>query len=81
MCWLKEYSYITCKHVFACRGPAGIAAIPIIIEGQLQVFQQFSSSKLVLKTVESCYVALNYFGNGSIDVCKTITPRKQDRSY
>jgi hypothetical protein len=35
-----------------------------IIEGQFQAFQRFSSSKLVLKTVESCFVALNY-GNGS----------------
>ncbi len=33
--------------------------------GQFQVFQRFSSSKLVLKTVESCFVALNYYGNGS----------------
>jgi hypothetical protein len=41
-------------------------AIPIIIEGQFQVFQRFSSSKLVLKTVESCFVALNYYGNGSM---------------
>ncbi len=40
-------------------------AILIIIEGQLQVFQQFSSSKLVLKTVESCYTPLNYYKNGS----------------
>ncbi len=36
-------------------------AILIIIEGQLQ----FSSSKLVLKTVENGYVALNYYENGS----------------
>ncbi len=40
-------------------------AIPIIIEGQFQAFQRFSSSKLVLKTVESCFAALNYYGNGS----------------
>ncbi len=40
-------------------------AIPIIIEGRFQVFQRFSSSKLVLKAVESCFVALNYYGNGS----------------
>jgi hypothetical protein len=40
-------------------------AIPIIIEGRFQVFQRFSSSKLVLKTVESCFAALNYYGNGS----------------
>ncbi len=45
-------------------------AIPIIIEGQFQVFQRFSSSKLVLKTVESCFVAHNYYGNGSrVCVC------------
>ncbi len=41
-------------------------AIPIIIEGQFQVFQRFSCSKLVLKTVESCFVAFNYYGNGSM---------------
>jgi hypothetical protein len=40
-------------------------AIPIIIEGQFQVFQRFSRSKMVLKAVESCFVALNYYGNGS----------------
>jgi hypothetical protein len=40
-------------------------AILIIFEGQLQVFQRFSSSKLVLKTVESCFMALNHYGNGS----------------
>ncbi len=39
--------------------------IPIIIEDQFQVFQRFSSSKLVLQTVESCFVALTYYGNGS----------------
>ncbi len=44
-------------------------AIPIIIEGQFQVFQRFSSSKLVLQTVESCFVTLNYSGNGSTSTC------------
>jgi hypothetical protein len=43
-------------------------AIPIIIEGRFQVFQRFSSSKLVLKTVESCFMALNCYGNGSMSV-------------
>jgi hypothetical protein len=38
----------------------------IIIEGRFQVCQRFSSSKLVLKAVESCFVALNYCGNGTI---------------
>jgi hypothetical protein len=37
-------------------------AILIIIE----VSQRFSSSNLVLKTVESCSMALNYYENGSI---------------
>ncbi len=46
----------------------GCTAIPIIIEGRFQVFQRFSSSKLVLKTVESCFAALNYYGNGSTGV-------------
>jgi hypothetical protein len=40
-------------------------AIPIIIEGQFQAFQRFSSSKLVLAAVESCFRALNYYENGS----------------
>jgi hypothetical protein len=40
-------------------------AILIIIEGLLQVFQRFSSSKLVLKTVERCFVSLKYYENGS----------------
>jgi hypothetical protein len=41
-------------------------AILIIIKGQFQVFQRFSSSKLVLKTVESRFAALNYYENGSM---------------
>ncbi len=41
-------------------------AIPIIIEGQFQAFQRFSSSKLVLKTFENRSAALNYYGIGSI---------------
>ncbi len=40
-------------------------AIPIIIEGQFQAFQRFSSSKLALAAVESCFRALNYYENGS----------------
>ena len=40
-------------------------AIPIIFEGLFQAFQRFSSGKLVLKTVESCFLTLNYYGNGS----------------
>jgi hypothetical protein len=38
----------------------------MIIEGRFQVFQRFSSSNLVLKTIESCFMALNYYGNGSM---------------
>jgi hypothetical protein len=40
-------------------------AILMIIEGQLQAFQRFSISELVLKTVESCFASLNYYENGS----------------
>jgi hypothetical protein len=42
--------------------------VNIMIEGRVQVFQLFfRSTDLVLKTVESCFVALNnYFGIGSI---------------
>ncbi len=47
-------------------------AIPMIIEGELQDFQRFSSSKLVLKTVESCFVALNYYGNDSMHMHRHI---------
>ncbi len=35
--------------------------------GSVQVFQRFSSNKLVIKTVESTFVALNYYENGSIN--------------
>ena len=40
-------------------------ALLIIIEGQFQAFQRFSSSKLALKAVVSCFVALDYYENGS----------------
>jgi hypothetical protein len=43
-----------------------VTAISIIFEGQFQVFQRFSSSKLVLKTVKSRFSALNCYENGSI---------------
>ncbi len=45
------------------------SAILIIIERQLQDFQRFSSSKLVLKTIESRFAALNYYENGSCGCC------------
>ena len=47
-------------NVSACH-----TAILIIIEGHFQVFQRFSSSKLVLKTVGSRCMGLNYYENGS----------------
>jgi hypothetical protein len=37
----------------------------MIIEGQSQAFQRFSSSKLVLNVVESCFEPLNHCENGS----------------
>ncbi len=42
----------------------GRTAILIIIEGQFQIFQRFSSTKLVLRAVKTCYVALNCFAYG-----------------
>jgi hypothetical protein len=41
-------------------------AILIEIEGRFQVFQRFSGSKLVLKTVGIGFAALSYYENGSI---------------
>jgi hypothetical protein len=52
-------------YIYECH-----TAILIIIEGQFQVFQRFSSSKLVLKTVGSRCMALNYYGNVSIIVTR-----------
>ncbi len=62
----------SCMHTCVCmhahtrtKNNRSDTALPIIIEGQFRDFQRFSSSKLVLKTVESCFAALNYYGNGS----------------
>jgi hypothetical protein len=46
-------------------------AILMIIEGHFQGSQRISNSKLVLKTVGSCFVALNYYENGSMLSIKT----------
>jgi hypothetical protein len=60
--YLFQVRTYTIKPCLQCRN----TAIVIIFEGgQFQVFQRFSSSKLVPKTVESCSVALNYYENGS----------------
>ncbi len=48
-----------------CRHSLSFTAILIIFEGQFQAFQRFPSTKLVLKTVESRFAALNYYENGS----------------
>ncbi len=62
-----------------------LTAIPIIIEGLFQVFQRFASSKLVLKTVESCFVTLNYYGNGSMNLaqnnCHDLLPPKKTQTH
>jgi hypothetical protein len=47
-------------------------AILIIIEGQLYVFQRFSSSELVLKSVENRFMTLNYYENGSRSSTETM---------
>jgi hypothetical protein len=47
---------------------ATVAAVLVIIKDQFLeflVFQRFSSSKLVLETVEIRFVALNDYENGS----------------
>ncbi len=43
-----------------------VTAILVLFEGQFQVFQRFPGSKLVLEPVESCFVALKCYENGSI---------------
>jgi hypothetical protein len=42
-----------------------VTSILTIIEGHFQAFQRFSRSKVELQTVESCFVALNDYENGS----------------
>ncbi len=48
-------------------------AILIRIGAQFQAFQRFSGSKLVLKAVDSRFVALNYYENGSSSACELVT--------
>jgi hypothetical protein len=60
-CRISTHTFL--MTLYDCANPS--TAIPIIIEGRFQAFQRFSSRKLVLKAVESCFVALNYYGNGS----------------
>jgi hypothetical protein len=57
---------MVCKNKTCREAPT---AILIIIEGQFQVFQRFSSSKLVLRTVDSRFTALNHYENGSMYTC------------
>jgi hypothetical protein len=48
-------------------GPRKIdTAILTIIEGQFQFFQRLSRSKLLLKTIEDRFTALNYYENGRV---------------
>jgi hypothetical protein len=65
---IHTYMYIvfTQKHSQIQFTSRQLTAILIIFEGQFQVFQRFSSSKLVLKTVKNCFVALKCYENGSI---------------
>jgi hypothetical protein len=55
----------TCLSLLSADTFVTHTAILRIIEGQFQASQRFSSSKLVLETVESCFTALNYYENGS----------------
>ncbi len=63
-CMCESNTEIMCIYVFWFAGWSSVTAILIIIEGQVQVFQRFSSSKLVLKAVGSRFEALNYYENG-----------------
>jgi hypothetical protein len=45
-------------------------AILTITVGQFQVFQRYSSSKMVQRTVESRFEALKYYENGSMQITK-----------
>ncbi len=62
MCVERRVCMYVCMYICVCISPT---AILIIIEGQFQVFQRFFRRKLVLRTVESCLVALNHYENGS----------------
>jgi hypothetical protein len=59
---MYTFMYV-CAHILFETVPT---AILIIIGGLFQIFQRFSTSKLVLKTVKSRVAALNYYANGSI---------------
>jgi hypothetical protein len=52
-----------CSEVAVLVQSEASTAIHIRIKGQLQIFQRFSSL-MVLKPVECCFVALNYYENG-----------------
>jgi hypothetical protein len=60
---------IVCPGTLACdtlsQVQGIVTPIPIIIEGLLQVFQRFASSKLVLRAIGSRFVALHDHENGS----------------
>ena len=74
ICPARKLSYIFNLTVFQSPDYAIPAtAILIRIEDRLQVFQRFSSSNLVLKTVESRYTTLIYYENGSMTHLHTHT--------
>jgi hypothetical protein len=60
---------------------SAITAILIISEGRYQAFQRFSSSKLVLKTVASCFSALHYYENGSAVPSMYEVPKRHFCTY
>ncbi len=78
---LGRPSIFTCIHTYmeshayayiSSTGEFGHTTLLIIIEGQFEVFQRFPSSKLVLKTFKSYFMALDYYMNGSTNVCSLI---------
>jgi hypothetical protein len=67
-------STILSQTMAAIRAVSGCTAILIIIEGQFQLFQRLSSSKLVLRTVDNRFEALNHYENGSIGRTPALAP-------
>jgi hypothetical protein len=62
---ILDHMYVI-VNVSVFEGIITTTAICIIMEGRFQAFQVFSSSKLVLKTVENCFAALTYSENTTV---------------
>jgi hypothetical protein len=79
--WRRTYVCAnTCVHMRTLKTTT--ITILTIFECQFQVFQRFSSSKLVLKTVESCFATLKYYGNGNnTPMCRMLCLRVGKKGF